>query len=58
MVSLQGNNLELTVFATGGGYNGGNDLSHSLSLYTIALFTLAPTRMAKNKMSIITKVCP
>ena len=45
----KGNNLLLTVFATGGGYNGGNNLSLSLSLYAAALFTLAPTRMANTQ---------
>ena len=49
----RGNDLLFKVFATGGGYNRGNDLSLSLSLslYTAPLFTLAPTRMANTQMS-------
>ena len=44
MVKLQGNNLELTIFATGGGNTQRQQpLTHSLSN---ALFTLAPTRVA------------
>ena len=44
MVKLQGNNLELTIFATGGG-NTQRQRPLTLSL-SIALFTLAPTRVA------------
>ena len=44
----RGNDLLFTVFATGGGYNtdtNSSSLSLSLSLYTVALSSLAPTRM-------------